>query len=70
MLIKGDIIPSNKKRVIKLLEKYLSNDKSDYFYLYGSYTKKKENMKKQRISLKNRLKKEILNQYMNVAKCV
>ena len=37
-----------KKRIIKLLDKYLINDKSNYFLLYGKMNKKEKKYEKAR----------------------
>ena len=39
ILIKSDVIPQNHKKAKKLLEKYLKDDKSNYYLLYGKLYK-------------------------------
>lgn len=42
MLIKGDIIPSNHSKVLKLIEKYFKENKSINSFLCGKLLKKQK----------------------------
>ncbi|KAK8866297.1 hypothetical protein M9Y10_009257 [Tritrichomonas musculus] len=46
MLIKGEVVPFNEKRVRKLLDKYLLDDKASYFFFHGKLNQKIGNYEK------------------------
>ena len=46
MLIKGDIIPFNRKKIIKFLQIIKQKDELYYLFLYGKLCKKEKEFQK------------------------